>query len=153
MISLARRSLGGGGNGAGAIALKSYSQIPIILATFSTHRPTTLMKFLNIIYAFIGLGMLVMAGCQTQQQMLQGSQGLAIQTAVNRARFDMNCSSASGQVLSTNVSQPSIQGTFVNAYGVQRLEYTVGVRGCGQRRTYIVVCPQGGAGCFAAQAL
>jgi hypothetical protein len=92
-------------------------------------------------------------GCQTQQDMLQSNQGLAVQTAVNRARFDMNCSSASGQVLSTNVSQPSIQGTFVSAYGVQRLEYTVGVTGCGMRRTYIVVCPQGGAGCFAAQAL
>jgi hypothetical protein len=99
------------------------------------------------------IGVLADAGCQTQQQMLQGSQGLAVQTAVNRARFDMNCSSATGQVLSTNVSQPAFQGTFVNAYGVQRLEYTVGVTGCGQRRTYIVVCPQGGAGCFAAQAL
>src|SRR5215813_7497597 len=93
------------------------------------------------------------AGCQTQEQMVQGQQGMAVQTALNRARFDMNCSSATGQVLSTNVSQPAIQGTFRSAYGVQRFEYTVGVRGCGQRRTYIVVCPQGGAGCFAAQAL
>ena len=105
-------------------------------------------------YFFLALvGVFAMVGCQTQQDMLQSSQGLAVQTAVNRARFDMNCSSATGQVLSTNVSQPAIQGTFVNAYGVQRLEYTVGVRGCGQRRTYIVVCPQGGAGCFAVQAL
>jgi hypothetical protein len=105
-------------------------------------------------YTWLALvGVFATAGCQTQQQMLQGSQGLAVQTAVNRARFDMNCSSATGQVLSTNVSQPAIQGTFVNAYGVQRLEYTVGVSGCGQRRTYIVVCPEGGAGCFAAQGL
>jgi len=105
-------------------------------------------------YMFLALvGVLATVGCQTQQDMLQGSQGLAVQTAVNRAKFDMNCSSATGQVLSTNVSQPAIQGTFRSAYGVQRLEYTVGVRGCGQRRTYIVVCPQGGAGCFAAQAL
>jgi len=91
------------------------------------------------------------AGCQTQQQMVQGQQGMAVQTALNRARFDMNCQSATGQVLSTNVSQPEIQGTFRSAYGVQRFEYTVGVTGCGQRRTYIVVCPQnGGGGCFAA---
>jgi hypothetical protein len=109
------------------------------------------MKKTYMWLAFVGV--FAMAGCQTQQQMLQSSQGLAVQTAVNRARFDMNCSSATGQVLSTNVSQPAIQGTFVNAYGVQRLEYTVGVSGCGQRRTYIVVCPQGGAGCFAAQAI
>jgi len=90
------------------------------------------------------------AGCQTQQQMVQGQQGMAVQTAVTRARFDMNCQSATGQVLSTNVSQPEIQGTFRSAYGVQRFEYTVGVTGCGQRRTYIVVCPQNGGGCFAA---
>jgi hypothetical protein len=63
--------------------------------------------------------------------MVQGQQGMAVQTAVNRARFDMNCSSATGQVLSTNVSQPAIQGTFRSAYGVQRFEYTVGVVAAG----------------------
>ena len=102
-------------------------------------------------YMFLALvGVFAAAGCQMQQQMVQSSQGMAVQTALNRARFDMNCSSATGQVLSTNVSQPAVQGTFRSAYGVQRLEYTVGVTGCGQRRTYIVVCPQGGGGCFAA---
>jgi hypothetical protein len=101
-------------------------------------------------YMFLALaGVFVTVGCQTQQQMVQNQQGMAVQTALNRARFDMNCSSATGQVLSTNVSQPSIQGRFASAYGVQRIEYTVGVTGCGQRRTYIVVCPEGG-GCFAA---
>src|SRR5215470_3069825 len=96
-------------------------------------------------------GVFATVGCQTQQQMVQGQQGMAVQTALNRARFDMNCQSATGQVLSTNVSQPEIQGTFRSAYGVQRFEYTVGVTGCGQRRTYIVVCPQNGSGgCFAA---
>jgi hypothetical protein len=101
--------------------------------------------FLVLVFVFATVG------CQTQQQMVQGQQGMAVQTALTRARFDMNCSSATGQVLSTNVSQPEIQGTFRSAYGVQRFEYTVGVTGCGQRRTYIVVCPQnGGGGCFAA---
>ena len=103
-------------------------------------------------YMFLALlGVFAMGGCQTQEQMVQGQQGMAVQTALNRAKFDMNCSSATGQVLSTNVSQPEIQGTFRSAYGVQRFEYTVGVTGCGQRRTYVVVCPQnGGGGCFAA---
>ena len=104
-------------------------------------------------YIFLAVVSVFATGCQTQQDMLQSQQGMAVQTALNRARFDMNCSSATGQVLSTNVSQPAIQGAFISAYGVQRLEYTVGVRGCGQRRTYIVICPQGGAGCFAAEAL
>ena len=111
------------------------------------------MKLLILKTSFLlaVIAVFVSVGCQTQQQMVQGQQGMAVQTAVNRARFDMNCQSATGQVLSTNVSQPEIQGTFRSAYGVQRFEYTVGVTGCGQRRTYIVVCPQGGGGgCFAA---
>ena len=72
---------------------------------------------------------------------------MAIQTALNRARFNMNCSSATGTVLSTNVTQPALQGPLV--YGTQRMEYNVGVTGCGQRRTYIVICPEGGTGCSA----
>jgi hypothetical protein len=103
-------------------------------------------------YMFLALVTVFAAvGCQSQQQMVQGQQGMAIQTALSRARFDMNCSSATGQVLSTNVSQPEVQGRFGGAaYGVQRFEYTIGVTGCGQRRTYIVVCPQNGGSCFAA---
>jgi hypothetical protein len=34
----------------------------------------------------------------------------------------------------------------------QRAEYTVGVAGCGQRATYLVVCAEGGTGCVAAGA-
>ena len=109
------------------------------------------MKKRYMLLALVGV---FAAGCQTEQQNLQSGQGMAVQTALNRARFDMNCSSATGQVLSNNVSQPSIQGPLGGtAYGVQRMEYTVGVTGCGHRRTYIVICPQGGTGCFAAQAL
>src|SRR6188472_1744456 len=109
------------------------------------------MKLSIVRYTFVALAsLLATTGCQTQQQMVQSQQGMAVQTALNRARFDMNCPSATGTVLSTNVSQPALQGRFASAYGVQRFEYTVGVTGCGKRRTYIVVCPQGGTGCFAA---
>ena len=94
------------------------------------------------------VGVLATAGCQTQQQLIQSNQAMAIQTAVSRAQFDMNCQSATGTVLSTNVIQPALQGPLVQ--GPQRLEYTVGVTGCGKRRTYIVVCPEGGTGCYAA---
>jgi hypothetical protein len=93
------------------------------------------------------LAVLGAAGCQTQQQMIQSQQAMAIQTALNRARFEMNCPSATGTVLSTNVIQPALNGPLVQ--GVYRTEFTIGVRGCGQRRTYIVVCPQGGTGCYA----
>ena len=143
-------------NAATAIALKSYRHFLTGLTKFLTqHRENHIpMKPLIKRFSFLALlGAAATVGCQTQQQMIQSQQAMAIQTALNRARFEMGCQSATGTVLSTNVSQPSVQGRFVSAYGVQRLEYTVGVRGCGQRRTYIVVCPQGGAGCFAAQAL
>jgi len=136
------------------IALKSYRHRSLVLRNFLTqHRKPNSNGALLMKKKYISLVILAVlaAGCQTQEQMVQGQQGMAVQTALNRARFDMNCSSATGQVLSTNVSQPAIQGTFRSAYGVQRFEYTVGVTGCGQRRTYIVVCPQGGGGgCFAA---
>ena len=52
-----------------------------------------------------------------------------------------------GDCFSTNVTQPALQGPLV--YGTQRMEYKVGVTGCGQRRTYIVICPEGGTGCSA----
>src|SRR6059058_1870289 len=87
------------------------------------------MKLSIIRYTFVALvGVLATTACQTQQQMVQSQQGMAVQTALNRARFDMNCPSATGTVLSTNVSQPEVQGRFASAYGVQRFEYTVGDR-------------------------
>ena len=32
----------------------------------------------------------------------------------------------------------------------QRAEYTIGVAGCGKRTTFVVICPDGGEGCFGA---
>ena len=101
-------------------------------------------------YVLLALAGIIAAGCQTEQQMIQSKQPMAVQTALNRARFDMNCPSATGTVLSTNMIQPALQGPVVS--GPQRMEYTIGVTGCGKRRTYVVVCPQGGTGCFAAPA-
>lgn len=43
-----------------------------------------------------------------------------------------------------NLLQPVVWG------GLERAEYTVGVEGCGQRKTYIVVCQLGSISCFAA---
>ena len=62
----------------------------------------------------------VLAGCATQAQFLDGKQGLAM---------------------------PVLQGPLLN--GIQRAEYTVGVAGCGKRTAFVVVCPDEGDGCFA----
>ena len=91
---------------------------------------------------------LVAGGCATQAQFLAGNQEMAMQTAVNRGQFEMNCQQVTPTIISQEVVQPALQGPFVN--GIQRAEYTIGISGCGQRTTFVVVCPQGGDGCFAA---
>jgi hypothetical protein len=83
-------------------------------------------------------------GCESTDQQLDAQQQQAVETAVKRVSFDMNCPSATGQVLSREMVAPvSVR------FGVYRAEYTVGVEGCGQKQTIVVVCPQDGSGCFA----
>lgn len=101
-------------------------------------------KLLSLLWVAAG----VVAGCATQAQMLEAKQPAAMKTALVRGRFDLNCPSATATVLSSDFIQPAIQGPWVA--GVERLEYTVGVEGCGQRATYIVMCEQGTDTCYAA---
>jgi hypothetical protein len=93
-----------------------------------------------------GLALLV-AGCMTQQQMLQQRQYQAEQVALKRAQFDLGCPTANATVLSSDFIQPAIQGPWVQ--GLQRLEYTIGIEGCGQRTTVVVMCQEGTETCFA----
>ena len=88
------------------------------------------------------------AGCATQQQVLAQRQSGAVDTALQRGRFDLNCPSAAATVLSQDYIQPAVQGPWVN--GLTRVEYTVGVAGCNQRTTYVVICQEGTDTCFAA---
>lgn len=94
------------------------------------------------------LALLSLAGCASEQQFLDGSQAAATQTALSRGRFEMNCQEVTPTLLSKEVVQPALQGPWVG--GIQRAEYTIGVSGCGKRTTFIVICPEGGDGCFAA---
>lgn len=86
-----------------------------------------------------------LAGCQTTQQVMDASQPQAMSIAVRRAQFEMNCPSATGQVISREEVPPVLQFR-----GTPRLEYTIGASGCGQRGTFLVICPEDGSGCFAA---
>jgi len=90
----------------------------------------------------------ISAGCPSQKQQLAVRQEGAVQTALQRGRFDLNCPAATATVLSRDYIQPAVQGPWVN--GVQRVEYTVGVEGCNQRTTYVVMCQIGTDTCFAA---
>jgi hypothetical protein len=83
------------------------------------------------IWALIGI--LGAAGCMTEGQFLASRQPTAIQSAVSRGQFEMNCPSATGEVLSQEFTQPAIQGPLVQ--GESRGLFTIGVAGCGQRRS------------------
>lgn len=96
----------------------------------------------SALLALSGLG-LVLAGCASDQQLLANDQGNAVQVAVRRGQFEMSCPSATGMMLSNTLLQPVLWN------GIERAEYTVGVQGCGQKSTYVVVCQVGSANCFA----
>lgn len=91
------------------------------------------------------LGVLI-AGCETQSQVVASKQPTATDVALQRGKFDLNCPGATATVLSNQYIQapgPMIANT------VTRTEYTVGVSGCNQRATYIVVCSEGTSSCIA----
>src|SRR5262249_48583935 len=87
-------------------------------------------------------------GCQSQQQMVDEMQADATQVAKQRGKFELNCPTATASVLGKEM----IQSEIVNPRWPQRAEYTVGVSGCNNCATYLVVCAEGGTGCVAAGA-
>jgi hypothetical protein len=89
-------------------------------------------------------------GCQSQQQMVDEMQADATQVAKQRGKFELDCPTATAQVLSKEM----IQSEVMNPRWAppQRAQYTVGVAGCDKRATYLVVCAEGGTGCVAAGA-
>ena len=63
---------------------------------------------------FVLLAVLAVAGCVSQGQFLDSKQAMAMQTAVSRGQFEMNCPEATPTVISREVIQPALQGPFVN---------------------------------------
>ena len=104
----------------------------------------TRIRTIPVVVAFAA----IVAGCATQQQQLDVKQDGAVDTALQRGRFDLNCPAATATVLSRDYIQPAMNGPWVN--GLRRVEYTVGVAGCDQRTTYVVICQEGTDTCFAA---
>jgi hypothetical protein len=95
------------------------------------------------------LGLAGAVGCNTVP-LTTTLQPTALDYALKRARFDMNCPSAAGSVLTSETVQPALNGPLM--MGTERAQYTIGVTGCGQRQTVQVICAQGGDGCFTATA-
>jgi hypothetical protein len=102
---------------------------------------TQLFKFMPI------AALTLLAGCNTTPLNVSKSDE-AVNTALTKARFEMNCPAATGSVLTSEVMQgPNTFGPMVQT--VQRAQFTIGVTGCGQRATYQVICADGGNGCVA----
>jgi len=87
----------------------------------------------------------LLSACASGPPFIDQMQPTAIDMAVRRGAFEMNCPAAKGELLSRETVQPlSIR------FGYERAEYTVGVTGCGKRSSYVVICPDnGGKSCFA----
>ncbi|MGO8829185.1 MAG: hypothetical protein ACLQAR_05305 [Steroidobacteraceae bacterium] len=88
------------------------------------------------------------SGCNTTPLTTQ-LQPQAVQYALQRARFEMNCPSATAQVLSSDNIQPVLNGPMM--MGTERAQYTIGVTGCGSRSELVVICAQDSSGCVAAE--
>jgi hypothetical protein len=93
------------------------------------------------------LAVAALAGCQSTAEIMKSKQPQALETAVNRGKFEMSCPAATGTVISEDMLQPAVQGFYARG-GPERAEYTVGVEGCGQRATYMVICPLNQDGCY-----
>jgi hypothetical protein len=101
------------------------------------------------IAALSAFATLVLVGCQTTEQWMASMKPKAIDAAERRGRFELNCPSATAQVLNEQDVQPEIRAVRFQA--PDRAVFTLGVSGCGKRATYVVVCPDDGSGnCFAA---
>ena len=75
---------------------------------------------------------------------------MALSAAEKRAQFDFGCPEAKGEVLSSDYIQPAVSGgRWATVQGVTRLEYTVGVEGCGKKEVFVVMCQEGSSTCFA----
>jgi len=84
----------------------------------------------------------IVAGCSSVP-LTTTKEATALNTALTRARFEMNCPEATGVVLSKQ--------DMVARFGIERAEFTIGIEGCGKRSTSVVICTDETEGCFAAE--
>ncbi|MGO9934394.1 MAG: hypothetical protein ACLPV8_21620 [Steroidobacteraceae bacterium] len=107
------------------------------------------MKKTQLLWMLPVAALVGISGCNTTP-LTTTLQPMAVDFALKRARFDMNCPTATANVLTSEVIQPPARALMINQ-GPERAQYTIGVSGCGQRQTLQVLCAQGGDGCFVAQ--
>jgi hypothetical protein len=105
------------------------------------------VQTLSILSSSIRVGLaalaspIILSACVTESQFLAQNAPSALNTALARGRFELNCPQASGTVLSQKV-------TYINGMGIgmgggggyEWTEYTIGVRGCGKQAVYETMC-------------
>jgi hypothetical protein len=89
------------------------------------------------------------AGCQSDTQTLDQESDAAVQTALNRGKFELSCPDATAVVLSRNLLHPAVETPRFG--GVERAEYTIGVSGCDRKATYISICQVGSVSCISGE--
>jgi hypothetical protein len=97
--------------------------------------------------ALCAVSVALLSACATEAETMQKLEPQAVQTAVNRGKFEMNCPTMTGEVISKDMLQPAFRGFYARG-GPERAEYTIGVSGCAQRATYMVICPLNQDGCW-----
>ena len=86
---------------------------------------------------------LIISACVTEAQFLAQNAPSALNTALARGRFELNCPQASGTVLSqkiTNINGIGMGMSMDGGGGYEWTEYTIGVRGCGKSAVYEITC-------------
>jgi hypothetical protein len=83
---------------------------------------------------------LIISACATEAQFLAQNAPSALNTALARGRFELNCPQASGTVLSQKVTYINGIGMGMGGGGYEWTEYTIGVRGCGKSAVYETMC-------------
>lgn len=99
------------------------------------------MKKTQLLWILPVAALVGISGCNTTP-LTTTLQPMAIDFALKRARFEMNCPTATASVLSSMVIQPPPRVILANE-GPERAQYTIGISGCGQRQTQVVICPRG----------
>ena len=92
----------------------------------------------------VGLAALVLtltiSACATEAQFLAQNAPSALNTALARGRFELNCPQANGTILSQKVTYINGIGMGMGGGGYEWTEYTIGVRGCGKQAVYETMC-------------
>jgi len=83
---------------------------------------------------------LVISACATEAQFLAQTQPAAVNAALARGRFELNCPDATGTVLSKKMTYINGIGIGMGGGGYEWGEYTVGVKGCGKSAVYETMC-------------